>query len=892
MHPQATAGGETRAHLGGQFNITAGAVNATSSSTNSAKSDLVSVDASAVSINLNLQGAITNETTEAYVGSGAKLTVTGGALNLKATSTNTATAGEDGIQVSAVGVASVQSQADAGGSTNAYVQEGASIAATGLGLSAQSTNTAEANPFDFGLGAVQVAVAHPVAETTHTTEVYVGPEGTAAPTTGDSGKISVGGGSVTGTATSTNSATVDPTNISVTGVDVSVLHPEVTTGGSTLSHLGGKFSISAGNVNFTSNSTSTATSKSVSVEVSGVTVSDAIKSALTSDVTDAYVNPQANVMISGASLSLGATANNTATAGSSSVTVSGVPVSLVKPAANADGATYAYVGEGAQLKASGLNATATATNTATTTVKMAVVGAATVSLITPTATTGDETQVYVGPSAGTPPNASLSGNISVTGVVNLAATSHDSAQVNSTSISVGAVNVREVRPTITTGGQTAASLGGNFTINASAVNVTANAPDTKASTNTYALDIGAFNGGTTSAPVTAGHETDAFVANDANITVNAPLMLNATSNNSATATTQDTSIGVADVGFIDGDTEVGSRTTAFVGIGAVLHGGNISLMADSTNNANATQDSFGLNLLGFAKLDPSATDEHEVDAFVDTGATVTATGTLTVSATDTNNVNASSGGSQGTIIGVASDDPTAIAQGDTTADIAGTVNAANLSVTATSAHDAQANASIISIEIGGGGDAATADAEDHGNTFADLAGTGVLNVPGTVDFQATSNPSTNADGTGGGGGIINASVLGGSTTIDGSTNAFADTGSTVDTAGTLQFEATDTATGVASSFSGSGGVFSDGGSNANATISPVIQAYIGKYVQVKNVTGDILIQADSVRAQGDASAQTDGGGAIFYGASNSTVTSNPTVNAYIGTGSIVNRRGT
>ncbi len=400
MHPQATAGGEARGHIGGKFNITAGAVNVSGSSTNTATTDIISIDVSAASVDANLQGAITSAATDAYVGTSADLTLTGEALGLTATSTNTATAGEDSIKVSFASASTVKSQTDAGGSTDAYVQEGATILSKGMSLSAQSTNTAQSNPFDFGLGAASVTLADPLAETTHSTEVYIGPEGTAAPTAGDSGTISVGHGSVTGTATSTSTATIDPTSISVSGVDIGVLHPAVTAGGSTLSHLGGNFSISAGNVNFTSKSTSTATSKSVSLDVTGVSVSDAAKSALTNDVTDAFVNPQSSLTISGASLTLGATSTNTATAGSSSITVSGVPVSLVKPAANADGATYAYVGEGADLHAQGLSATATSTNDATASVDMAVVGAVTVSLITPTATTGDNVQAYVGPSSG------------------------------------------------------------------------------------------------------------------------------------------------------------------------------------------------------------------------------------------------------------------------------------------------------------------------------------------------------------------------------------------------------------------------------------------------------------------------------------------------------------
>ena len=260
--------------------------------------------ASTANVGVADQATMTDDTTEAYVAANSALSISGGPLSLQATSSDTAESGQVAISAAGVNIKVAKSEANAGGSTSAYVQEGASITATGLNLSANSTNTAEANPIDFGIAAVKVAVAHPIAETTHTTEVYIGPAGTAAPTSGSSGKISVGSGSVTGTATSTNNATVDPLEIGLSGIDVSVLHPEVTAGGSTLSHLGGTFAITAGTVSFTANSTSTADSKSISVELSGVSITDAIKSAQADDATSAFVGKQANLNISGASLAL------------------------------------------------------------------------------------------------------------------------------------------------------------------------------------------------------------------------------------------------------------------------------------------------------------------------------------------------------------------------------------------------------------------------------------------------------------------------------------------------------------------------------------------------------------------------------------------------------------
>lgn len=201
-----------------------------------------------------------------------------------------------------------------------------------------------------------------------------------------------------------------------------------------------------------------------------------MKSAQTDHTTSAYVAKQANLTISGAPLGLDAEFTNTANAGEVAVNISGVSVGLIQPAANADGSTLAYVNEGATLNAPGLTATAGATSTATASVTLVDVGALPISVIQPTATTGDDVEAYIGPAAGVAPNGSLSGHISLGGAATLGATSHDTAQVNATNITVGAVNVKSVRPVVKAGGTTFAHLGGNETINAPSVTLTASTP--------------------------------------------------------------------------------------------------------------------------------------------------------------------------------------------------------------------------------------------------------------------------------------------------------------------------------------------------------------------------------------------------------------------------------
>ena len=67
--------------------------------------------------------------TDAAAGGNASLSVRGGSLALHATYANTATAGEVALTDAGVDVKVVKSEANAGGATRAYVQEGATISA-------------------------------------------------------------------------------------------------------------------------------------------------------------------------------------------------------------------------------------------------------------------------------------------------------------------------------------------------------------------------------------------------------------------------------------------------------------------------------------------------------------------------------------------------------------------------------------------------------------------------------------------------------------------------------------------------------------------------------------------------------------------------------------------
>ena len=81
------------------------------------------------------------------------------------------------------------------------------------------------------------------------------------------------------------------------------------------------------------------------------------------------------------------------------------------------------------------------------------------------------------------------------------------------------------------------------------------------------------------------------------------------------------------------------------------------------------------------------------------------------------------------------------------------------------------------------------------------------------------------------------------------------------------------------------------GAQATATVTPTIEAFIDDNVSMTNIGGNITVRADSVRAEGDTTARSYGGGVVDVGAANADTTVTPTVNAYIDTGATIDVDG-
>ena len=885
IRPEVSVGGATRAFVGGTFGALFTGVNAFAHSINHASSDAVNVELTGVAVDVPTVSVSTAHTTEAFVAGAADIIVDD-ALTLRAESRSLADAGTVDVTLSGVNVAKSETTMDAGGATRAYIGEGAKVLAETLSVTADSDNDAEAETVFVNATGVHVDVAKATAKTTHLTEAYVGPGAGVAPADGVSGSIQVSSGDIVLHADSTSDANIGAISVEIGGVVIDVVRPDVQVGGTTRAFLGGRFTINASGVTGFSHAVNHGTADAVSIDVAGVIVDLPSTGVETNHTTEAYVASQGDIDVIGGGLTLTADSTNTAEAGRIDVDLAGVDIAVVKPEAEVLGLTRSYVQEGAQIVAGGLSATAHAGNIATVDTHLIGVTGISVEIVRPVAQITHATEAFIGPAVGAESNG-LAGSIAVGGgTVGISAVSENDAQINEFSVSVAGIDVETVRPEVTTAGTTLAHLGGTFQIAAGAVNVSANAPNNRAASDIFSLDIGAVNVGVAKAPVKVSHVTESFVAGGANISVTGgPLTFTGSSGNHATADTLDISIGAINVAALSADATVEGATRAYIGGNAVLNADDVSLAAQSTDNsALAGMTQVNVGLIDVVVLNPKATTVHTVEAFVAGGANVTADD-LQVGATSVATATADVDTVAVTAFNITSVNPTAQVQGNTKAFVDGAVTTADLTITANAQRTATADTMVVSIGIIGSGAAADSTANVEGDTEVYFGSSSRTTATGNVSANAIVNNRATSKTEGGSGGIVGVGFLDSSTNVKGNTRAFMGAGAQVTQAGNFELQAVGVNTAKTDTLVGTGGVVDVRGAQATAIVTPVVEAFIDNNVSMSNVAGNLTVRADSVRAEGDAVAKSYGGGVVDVGAANADTTANPTVNAFIDTGS-------
>ena len=635
IDPSATAGGSTRTILGGSFAVDADSVTGKAESTNSATSASLSIQVGAIQIDATERAAKTDHTTEALVKTGANLALGGLALHLDADSdSNAIIATVTPLDLGAISIEAMSSTADAGGETNAGVQEGVTIVAGSLLITADSDNDADIVEFAVKIAAIDIQVTKPIAKTSHTTSTYIGPKaGTAAD--GDLHSTITLGGGLTLEATSDNDASIAGLAIEISAISVKSLNPEVTTGGSTLSYIGGDAAVSATGVTAHATSTNTPSLVSVGFIVSAIGVTVNNTKLTTSHDTESYVSRDADFeLASGAIVDLAATSTNEAGLVNVDFSLGAVTVDVLQQEVNAGGTTRAYVAEGATLVAGGLVLNADSTNEAELDLASVSISAVSINHITPVIRTSHVTEVYIGARPGTAIDGALSGSIDVgTGTIAGTATSRSTTDVGAFNVDISLFPITSLLPTLRTEGATRAAIGGNFTFEASAVDLVANTLEAEADADTVSVAIGLVPFTDENTLVVVNHTTEALIANGSTVTViGGPLTLEAESNALATAASVSVNIGFVSVTAIDVTTKIFSATRAFVGDGATVNtqSGNLNLLATGTATASSRSVTGTGGLVSVPQADAEAITAPTVEASIRAGATIGSAGSVQV----------------------------------------------------------------------------------------------------------------------------------------------------------------------------------------------------------------------------------------------------------------------
>jgi len=985
--PVAHAGGATLAHLGGNFIISADSVTAKADSNNTAITAGLAFDIAAIGISVEEKSARTTHATEASVSPRANLSMAGIPLFLDSDSINTATIAQvTPIDVSAIDISVVQSTADAGGSTTAYVDEGAHIVASLLDVRADSGNNATVAKMDVVLSAIDIEVSSPTARTTHVTEAFVGPavgvasvfekgsvnggadtinvgrmlkgfsDGDAvvyrsfgaqaiggltdgntyyvdvdasdlgamrvklfnsrSDALANTGVINVSTEAATGPnhsltkvespvetaatditldgnleirATSVNDAAILDVELTMAAISINTFTSEVLTAGATRAYVGGLFNVDADGVLGEANSTNTPKKEGYSLSITAIGVTVNNSRIETHHDTEAFVSRAADFDLDGGIVDLNATSTNDAQFEKFNFTLSAIPIDVFRPEVEAGGTTRAFVVEGAELESGGLSLDAASTNTASLSMAQITISAVSVDSIEPVIHTTHVTQAHIGPAAGVAPDGGLVGAINVGGgLITVTAISHENtAEMGSINIDFGVIPINVVLPEVIAEGSTKSHLGGTFTLTAGSVAVTASAPVNSATTETFSLSVGVVPIASDETVVTADHTTEAFVAANADLTVaGGPLALTANSSSAAEASSMNVTIGAVNINDLAARATVGGATRAFVGDGADVAAGNVSLVASSTGNtATANQISVNVGLVGVDNLNPLATTGHTTAAFTGAGSSVnTNGGTLMIDATSVQTAISQSGGVGISAINSTSIEPTAHAGGDTSSRVDGTVETGELLLHATATTNADADAFVLSISLGGGADSDSVATVD-GATTAVLGSSAMVTATGNIVVQATSTGEALSVSEGGSGGVITGAGLTSHANNSRATRAFVD-GGVIDEAGNVTFQAISTITGSARTTTGSGGAFASASADAQSNVTPAVEASI-RDNSIVNANNTVRLEATSVRAEADAKANAASGGLGAMAAANPTATSSPTVTAFVGAGATV-----
>jgi Ca2+-binding RTX toxin-like protein len=627
--------GATRAYASGITTIEAGTLElrATDSNTAIAKSTIIAGGAIAGS-GANSTATISRQT-NAYIAEGARIGAGSTAIVLHAeTPLNKAIGQVLSISVGVASIAVVFNTANAGGVTSAFVGANTVVNAGALSANATASNTASTHVDLVNVGGITGAGLTETATTTAIVAAYLAP----------TGQVTLMNGIVAGPASFTasmpvNTATATAVSVGVSGIDVQVVRITATTGGIAQAVVAGQLHASTLDLTATSVNTATASSTAVSVGFGASIVVSEI-TANSTQITDAGLKAGAAVTLTGAAI-FQATSTSTPTASTTGVSVGILTVAAQLITSNMGGITRAGSENGATLKGTSLtvtvisnNGNALLDNVSASFVGVSAMGGAGARLVS------NVTQIT---------DASLGGNITLSGAAILNATSNTFSIARNSNVAVSGLSITILNVTASLAGSTTAGVADSGTLNAASLWATARGNATSISQTRFTgFSLAGGSGSATTASLT--QTVNARIGQNATVRLgNGSADLNAIGTSTATASNSVLTLSGFNVSAMNITAGTGGAVHAFIDDGATVTAGSVTLSATGTSTPTASNSSVAVGLLTVGITTVSSSDTTVVSAYIGSqaggvnptsvkttgagGLNVTATGVSTPSAT-------------------------------------------------------------------------------------------------------------------------------------------------------------------------------------------------------------------------------------------------------------------
>jgi hypothetical protein len=491
-----------------------------------------------------------------------------------------------------------------------------------------------------------------------------------------------------------------------------------------------------------------------------------------------------------------------------------------------------------------------------------------------------------------------------TSTVEIDATANNMATANTMAGSGSLAGITVAAAISNIGGDTTASVGAGGSVTG---DLHVKADDTSVATpTTKVLGIGAVFSGT---GATAGSKitrnVDAYLGNptggsysQSTFTLNGSADVEATSHETANVFSEGVSGGAVAGGFSVPDAEVNGVTRAYIGPNTTVDGSasNSSITLTSSDTSKATVEGVGVAIgaISGAIVSPTATVGRDSKAFIDNaGQALAGAGTVLLDAGVDEQANAKASGGSGGAVTINAMEPAATLSGTTSTYVGagGQVSAGALMMTAhTISRKVDAKADTLSIGLGLAVGVVDSTASITGTVSSYIDAGSTINVSGAVALTAASSANPTAEASVGQGGAISAGIMTSTVSLTNTTEAYIGDNTQVTKAGSLDLEANDTTAASITGQVAGGGVGEARGAKTVADVEPTIDAHIGKNV-TGNVVNDVTVRAQSIRAEGDATAKDYGGGVVDFGNALAKVTTKPKITALIDTGSSITAGG-